>query len=244
MCEIPPIVRDRFRRARSIAVLSGAGVSAESGVPTFREAQTGLWARYAPEDLATPQAFSRNPRMVWEWYQWRRQLVAEAVPNAGHLALAALERQVPSFRVVTQNVDGLHQRAGSTRVVELHGSLFEDRCFREGVVLDRVVESEEPPPRCPQCGGPVRPGVVWFGEPLPAAALAEAEAICRAAEFLLVVGTSALVHPAAGLPARAKAEGAFVLEINPEPTPLTGIADAILRSSAGPALQALREIRS
>lgn len=244
MSEIPPIACERFRLARTIAVLTGAGVSAESGVPTFREAQTGLWARYAPEDLATPQAFSRNPRMVWEWYQWRRQLVTEAVPNAGHLALAAMERRVPTLRVLTQNVDGLHQRAGSSQVVELHGNLFEDRCFREGVVLDRVVESEEPPPRCPHCGGPVRPGVVWFGEPLPASAILEAEKICRAADFLLVVGTSGLVHPAAGLPARAKAAGAFVLEINPEPTPLTEIADASLRSNAVPALQALLEIRS
>jgi NAD-dependent deacetylase len=244
MLELPHMVLERFRRARSVAVLTGAGISAESGVPTFRDAQTGLWARYSPEDLATPQAFARNPRMVWEWYQWRRQLVLEATPNSGHIAIAAMERRIPGFRVLTQNVDGLHQRAGSTQVVELHGNLFVDRCFREGIALDRVIEVAEPPPRCPFCGGPVRPGVVWFGEALSPRVVQEAELVCRTFDVLVVAGTSGLVHPAAGLPSRAKASGAFVIEINPEPTPLSELADASLREAAGPALVALLEARS
>lgn len=244
MREIPQQVLERFRHARSVAVLTGAGISAESGVPTFRDAQTGLWARYSPEDLATSQAFSRNPRMVWEWYQWRRQLVQEAPPNAGHLAIAAMERRIPGFRVLTQNVDGLHQRAGSTQVVELHGNLFVDRCFREGMVLDRVIPSADPPPRCPFCGGPVRPGVVWFGEELSPRVVQEAEAVCRSVDVLLVAGTSGMVYPAAGLPARAKESGAFVIEINPEPTPLSELADASLRETAEPVLVALLESRS
>lgn len=244
MLDLPHMVLERFRLARSVVVLTGAGISAESGVPTFRDAQTGLWARYSPEDLATPQAFSRNPRMVWEWYQWRRQLVREAAPSSGHLAIASMERVVPELRVLTQNVDGLHGRAGSTRVVELHGNLFVDRCFREGIVLDRVIEAPDPPPRCPFCGGPVRPGVVWFGEALPTRAVQEAEAACRSADVFVVAGTSGLVHPAAGLPARAKASGAYVIEINPEPTPLSELVDASLREMAGPVLSALLESRS
>lgn len=244
MLELPQMVLERFRRARSVAVLTGAGISAESGVPTFRDAQTGLWARYSPEDLATSQAFSRNPRMVWEWYQWRRQLVLEAAPNSGHLAIAAMERCIPGFRVVTQNVDGLHQRAGSTQVVELHGNLFVDRCFREGMVLDRVIATAEPPPRCPFCGGPVRPGVVWFGEALSPRVVQEAETVCRGVDVLIVAGTSGMVYPAAGLPARAKESGAFVIEINPEPTVLSELADTSLREMAGPALVALLETRS
>jgi NAD-dependent deacetylase len=243
MLELPHIVRERFRSARSAAVLTGAGISAESGVPTFRDAQTGLWARHSPEDLATPGAFSRNPRMVWEWYQWRRQLVLESLPNAGHLAIASLEGRIPGFRVVTQNVDGLHQRAGSRNVVELHGNLFVDRCFREGIALDRVLETDEPPPRCPSCGGPVRPGVIWFGESLSPEVVREAESICRDVEILLVVGTSGLVHPAAGLPAKAKARGAFVIEINPEPTALSELADVCLREKSATALVALLETR-
>jgi len=235
---------ERFRHARTVAVLTGAGISAESGVPTFRDAQTGLWARYSPEDLATPQAFSRNPRMVWEWYQWRRQLVLEAAPNSGHIAIAAMERRIPGFRVLTQNVDGLHQRAGSTRVVELHGNLFVDRCFREGITLDRVIEATDPPPRCPFCGGPVRPGVVWFGEALSPRVVQEADAVCRSVDVLVIAGTSGLVHPAAGLPSRAKAHGAFVIEINPEPTPLSDLADATVREMAGSALVTLLDALS
>lgn len=241
MPEIPSNLQERLRTANSVAVLSGSGISAESGVPTFRDAQTGMWARYSPEDLATPQAFQRNPRMVWEWYQWRRQLVLEAQPNSGHLAIAAMEARFDGFRLITQNVDGLHQRAGSSRVLELHGNIFRNLCFREGIELDEVVESVEPPPRCPHCGGPARPGVVWFGEALPAKVFEESLRACTQADVLLVVGTSGLVHPAAGLPAHAKAAGAFVVEVNPESTPISGLADVVLRDKAGPALTSLLE---
>jgi NAD-dependent deacetylase len=238
MVELPLELLDRMRRAERVVALTGAGVSAESGVPTFREAQTGLWARYRPEDLATPEAFARNPRMVWQWYAWRRELVRHAEPNAGHLALAALERRIPSFAVVTQNVDGLHQRAGSRKVVELHGNLFADRCFREGETLESVV-SESEPPSCPRCGGPVRPGVVWFGENLPEAAVAETNVLLRGCEILLVAGTSGLVWPAAGMPGLARSLGAWVVEINPESTPVSESAHLVVRTKAAGALARL-----
>lgn len=241
MPEIPSHLVERLHGARSIAVLTGAGISAESGVPTFRDVQNGLWARYAPEDLATPQAFQQNPRVVWEWYRWRRQLVSDVSPNAGHLAIAEMERRAASFHLVTQNVDGLHQRAGSSRVLELHGNIFRNLCFREGVELDSVADEDEAPPRCPRCGGPVRPGVVWFGEPLPRDVFERALRACREADILFVVGTSGLVHPAAGLPAHAKAEGVFLVEVNPEPTPISELADVVLRDQAGSALVAVLE---
>lgn len=231
---------ERLRDARSVVVLTGAGMSAESGVPTFREAQTGLWARYRPEDLATREAFARNPRMVWQWYAWRREVVRHAEPHAGHRALAFLERRIPSFAVVTQNVDGLHQRAGSRRVVELHGNLFVDQCFREGERV-HLENPEGEPPSCPRCGGPVRPGVVWFGESLPAAAVAESEALVGSCDVLLVVGTSGLVWPAAGIPGIARSRGAWVAEIGPESTAVTETAHLSWREKAGPALALLCE---
>lgn len=230
----------RLRDARSVVVLTGAGMSAESGVPTFREAQTGLWARYRPEDLATREAFARNPRMVWQWYAWRREIIRHAEPHQGHLALARLEELLPECAVVTQNVDGLHQRAGSRRVVELHGNIFRDLCFREGgLELPGGLEGE--PPACPRCGGPVRPGVVWFGECLPPQAVAECEALVAGCEVLLVVGTSGLVWPAAGIPGKVRARGAWVAEIGPEPTPIGEVAHLSLREKAGPALARIAE---
>lgn len=231
----------RLRDARSVVVLTGAGMAAESGIPTFREAQTGLWARYRPEDLATPHAFARNPRLVWQWYAWRREIVRHAEPHAGHLALAALEGRIPSFSVVTQNVDGLHQRAGSRRVVEMHGNIFVDRCFREG---DAVVpdDPQGEPPSCPRCGGPVRPGVVWFGESLPEEAVARSNSLLESCDVLLVVGSSGLVWPAAGFPGLARSRGAWVVEINPEPTESSGTAHLALREKAGTALARLAEV--
>jgi len=240
MSELPQELLDRLCSATSVVVLTGAGASAESGVPTFREAQTGLWARYRPEDLATRAAFTRNPRMVWQWYAWRRELVRHAEPHAGHQALVALERHFPSFAIITQNVDGLHQRAGSQRVVELHGNLFENRCFREdGVVVPEDPEGE--PPTCPSCGGPVRPGVVWFGENLPVEALADANALLRSCQILLVAGTSGLVWPAAGLPGLARSLGAWVVEINPEPTLVSESAHLVVRGKAGTTLSRIAE---
>lgn len=203
-----------LRDAGAVVALTGAGVSAESGLPTFREAQTGLWARYRPEDLATPQAFQRNPRLVWEWYEWRRSLVARAEPNAAHLALARMERLAPRFTLVTQNVDGLHRLAGSTRIVELHGDIRTTICSVERTVVESWAETDRVPPPCPRCGAPLRPAVVWFGEALPEGALEEAFAAARECEVLLVVGTSLLVQPAASLVPTALAAGGQVIVVD------------------------------
>jgi NAD-dependent deacetylase len=212
---IPPAFAQRLHDARRVAVLTGAGISAESGIPTFRDALTGLWARYRPEDLATPEAFASHPRLVWEWYAWRREAAQRAEPNAGHLALARLERLVPDLVLVTQNVDGLHQRAGSTRVCELHGNILRTRCSREDVVVRGWADGAEVPPRCPACGAPLRPDVVWFGEPLPSAALQVAWQAASACDLFLSIGTSNLVEPAASLPWLAASAGADVLVVNP-----------------------------
>lgn len=212
--ELPDDLVAALRGARHVAVLTGAGVSAESGIPTFREAQTGLWARFSPEELATPQAFRRNPRLVWEWYAWRRGLVAGAEPNAGHHALARLERLVPRLTLVTQNVDGLHARAGSAGPIELHGSLARSRCVAGCGVFTRWDEAADPPPPCPACGAHLRPDVVWFGEALPRAALERAWAAAEGCDLFLSVGTSGLVEPAASLPRAAYAAGAVVAVIN------------------------------
>jgi len=224
--------------ARSIAVLTGAGMSAESGVPTFRDAMTGLWQRFDPRELATPEAFDRNPSLVWSWYAWRRELVARARPHAGHAALAGIEQCVPDFLLITQNVDGLHRAAGSRRLVELHGNLMRTVCSRERKEV-RTFDPDASPPRCPDCGAPCRPDVVWFGESLPPDALAAADAAACRADVFLSIGTSAEVYPAAALPGRAKAAGATVVEVNPQPTPLSSTADFVLRLTAARAVPAL-----
>ena len=236
---LPPALRECLDAAQRVVVLTGAGVSAESGVPTFRDAQTGLWAQFKAEELATPRAFQRNPRLVWEWYQWRRALVQRAEPNPAHAALAAWERQVPGFHLITQNIDGLHQRAGSRRLLELHGNIHRVKCATEGTVIDTLAESGELPPRCPRCGGLLRPDVVWFEEPMPERETAEAFRLSAACEVFLAVGTSALVYPAAALPHEAQGRGATVVEINLNPTPLTGRADFVLTGAAGVLLPAL-----
>jgi NAD-dependent deacetylase len=228
----------RLRVARSVLALTGAGVSAESGVPTFR-GPGGLWRQYRFEDLATPQAFARDPKLVWEWYAWRRDTIAGLSPNAAHVALAAMERRLPGFCLATQNVDGLHAAAGSRRVLELHGSLWRLRCVECGHAADdRRVPLPELPPRC-ACGKLLRPDVTWFGEMLPEAAVAEAVAAARSAEVVLVIGSSQLVYPAAGLPEVAQARGAFVIEVNTEDTPLTPSADVALRGTAAELVPAL-----
>jgi NAD-dependent deacetylase len=236
---IPAKLITCLRSARRVAVLTGAGISAESGVPTFREAQTGLWARYNPEELATPEAFRRNPRLVWEWYAWRRERVRQAEPNPGHLALVDMERRIADFTLITQNVDGLHRRAGSHRILELHGNLFRAKCFDEDQPVERESDGDEVPPRCPRCGGLLRPDVVWFGEMLPAGALRAAEHAAAAAEIFFSIGTSALVYPAADLPLAALAAGATVVEINPRPTPLSPRVTFSLNGPAGSVLPAL-----
>ena len=219
--------------AQRITVLTGAGVSAESGVPTFRDAQTGLWAKFKPEELATPGAFRREPRLVWEWYAWRRDLVAKANPNPAHIALVEWEKRIPSFTLITQNVDDLHRRAGSRNVIELHGNITRTKCFDENVVVKNWPDTAEIPPRCPRCGGFLRPDVVWFGETMPEEETARAFAASAQCDIFLSIGTSAVVHPAASLPFHALEHGATVIEINPDPTPLTDEANYVLTGAAG-----------
>lgn len=238
---IPMSLAAHVRAARHVVALTGAGISAESGVPTFRDAQTGLWARYRPEELATPDAFMRDPRMVWEWYEWRRALVAKAAPNAGHFALAAMEERVPRFTLITQNVDGLHRAAGSRNVIELHGNIRRTRCYDRSHQVERWDETGEVPPRCPACGSLLRPDVVWFGERLPESALAQALSATASCDVFLCVGTSAVVEPAASMPFAALQSGAVVVEINPRPTPLTSRAHHALTAPAGLALPRLVE---
>jgi NAD-dependent deacetylase len=212
--ELPAALVTALRGARHVAVLTGAGVSAESGIPTFRDALTGLWASYRPEDLATPTAFRRNPRMVWAWYRMRRLEIARKEPNPGHHALVRLEALVPRFTLITQNVDGLHARAGSRDVVELHGNIARVKCADCDLVADRFEDTDEVP-RCSSCGGLLRPDVVWFGEILPAAAYERAERAANDADVFLSVGTSNLVEPAASLPWIAAGHGARVAIVNP-----------------------------
>ena len=212
--QLPASVHDALLRARHVAVLTGAGISAESGIPTFRDALTGLWSRFRAEELATPEAFARDPALVWSWYRWRRERVLAAEPNAGHRALVELASRVSRLTLITQNVDGLHQRAGSRGVIELHGSILRARCTREETTVDAWEEREPGPPSCPSCGAPLRPDVVWFGEMLPEAALTAAWEAAGTCDVLLSVGTSNLVEPAASLPWLAAGRGATVIVIN------------------------------
>lgn len=232
---IPADLTEELRRSNNVVALTGSGISAESGVPTFREAQTGLWERYDPQELATPEAFFRDPDLVWSWYAWRRELVREAEPNPAHAALAELERRVPRFTLVTQNVDGLHRRAGSENVVELHGNILRTLCSSEMLTVEPG-ERAEGTPVCPNCGAPLRPGVVWFGEALPEDEILAASRAARESDLFLSIGTSGLVYPAAALPYDARNAGATVVEINPDHTPLTDVADFRLRGKAGEVL--------
>lgn len=220
-------------RAERVAVLTGAGISAESGVPTFRGAN-GLWRQYRAETLATPEAFDRDPALVWQWYDWRRGLIAAVQPNAGHRVLAGWEGIFGDFTVITQNVDGLHRKAGSQNVLELHGNIWRTRCTRERIVRDN---NETPlraiPPLCPSCGALLRPDIVWFGESLDPLTLDRAFAAASACQAMLVVGTSSVVQPAASLPIHAARAGAKLIEINPERTPLSSEADLFLQGKAG-----------
>ena len=229
----------RIRAARTITIVTGAGVSAASGVPTFRGAG-GLWWSVRAEDLATPEAFRRDPTLVWEWYDWRRSLIAACVPNAAHEVLARWSVR-DGVTLITQNVDGLHERAGSRDVVRMHGSIWQLRCAA-GCGLeawdDRRVPLPALPPLCPRCGGHARPGVVWFGEAIDIHVLNRC-LLATACEIFLSIGTSSIVHPAAGLIARAKAQGAYTVEINPEPTAMAPYLDAAVPLPAEQALPAL-----
>lgn len=237
--EIPEALIDILSRSERVAVLTGAGISAESGVPTFRDAQTGLWAKYRAEELATPQAFYRNPKLVWEWYTWRRNLIAEAKPNPGHRSLVIMEKRVPNFKLITQNVDGLHQLAGSEDVIELHGNINRNKCTRDGSIQIPDPGKEDIPPRCPICGAQLRPDVVWFGESLPEACLKRAWNAARNCQVFFSIGTSAVVQPAASLPLVAQECGAVVIEINPQETALSHQAEYTI---AGPAGMVLPEL--
>jgi len=222
---------------KSLVVLTGAGVSAESGVPTFR-GEAGLWRTYRAEDLATPTAFHRDPKLVWEFYAWRRGLIAACQPNQAHLLLAEIEKQSTDFTLITQNVDGLHTAAGSRKVLEIHGSIWRMRCTScRHRWDDKKPALEELPPRCPACGEMARPDVVWFGENLNIQVLeCTYDAVLRA-HMMLVIGTSGFIHPAADLPQLFKTHGGTLIEINTEETPISGIADKIYRSQATIGLQ-------
>lgn len=228
----------------SLVTLTGAGVSAESGVPTFR-GPDGLWRQFRAEDLATPEAFARNPKLVWEWYDWRRQKIHSVEPNPAHLVIAKWEKYFPSFVLVTQNVDGLHEKAGSTRILELHGNIWKMRCIKEGKVFEnRQVPLNQIPPLCPNCRSLLRPHVVWFGETLPSEVFEAAWEACYRSRVMMVIGTSAWVQPAASLPLIAQQNGAQIIEINLEPTPLSSYADYTIYGKAGEILPLIDQLLS
>ena len=236
--DFPSSLITSLQNSQRIVALTGAGISAESGLATFRDAQTGLWSKFRPEELATAEAFRRNPKLVWDWYRWRREQALKAKPNPGHLALVEIEKRAPEFLLVTQNVDGLHARAGSKRIVELHGNLHRFRCFENNCASDNFdVENG----RCRSCGGNLRPDIVWFGEMLPADGLESAVAAAEKCDVFFSIGTSSVVYPAADLWRRAKEGDAIVIEINKDPTPLTPLADHSFLGKAGEILPALVE---
>lgn len=241
MTDAVSALRQTLEESRSVVVLTGAGISAESGIPTFRGAD-GLWRKFSAEELATPEAFGRDPRLVWEWYDWRRGIIDKAQPNPGHVALAELERRQASpgtFTLITQNVDGLHDRAGSRNLVKLHGDIWLVRCVGCGAVeRNEQVPLDPLPPRCP-CGAMLRPGVVWFGESLPVGEWERALEATSRSQLLMVIGTSSTVYPAAGLAEAARDSGAKVAVVNPEPTAVDGLADWVLRGPSGKILPRL-----
>lgn len=228
-----------LRKAERIAALTGAGVSQESGLRTFREAQTGLWSQYKPTDLASPEAFERDPKTVWDWYAWRREAIKGVRPNPGHYALVDMAHHTPDFSLITQNVDGLHRMAGSPRLIELHGNLQRVKCSSCGQQAEAWEEADGEVPRCESCGSMLRPDVVWFGESLPRSELEAAVEAARTCDIFFSIGTSGLVQPAASLAYAARNRGAVVVEINAEPTPLTEKVDFPFHGSSGEILPAL-----
>ena len=219
--------------ASRVVVLTGAGVSQESGLRTFRDAQTGLWAQYKPEDLASPEAFERDPKLVWDWYAWRREAIKGVRPNPGHYALVEMEQKIPDFTLITQNVDGLHRFAGNQNVLELHGNIQKVRCSECGMFTETWVDDPDSVPTCSSCGGLLRPDVVWFGEPLPRGELEAAVKASRACQVFFSIGTSGVVQPAASLAHAARNNGSIVVEINAEPTPLTPKVDFAFHGKSG-----------
>jgi NAD-dependent deacetylase len=241
MINIPEELVGFLRKAERVAALTGAGVSQESGLRTFRDAQTGLWSQYKPTDLASPEAYERDPKLVWEWYAWRREAIKGVRPNPGHYALVDMAQHIPDFTLITQNVDGLHRMAGSPRVVELHGNLQRVKCASCGQQAEEWEDAQDEVPRCNVCGGLLRPDVVWFGESLPRAALEIAVEAARACHVFFSIGTSGIVQPAASLAFAAHNKGAVVVEINAEPTPLTPKVDFALHGKSGEIMPALVE---
>jgi NAD-dependent protein deacetylase/lipoamidase len=232
----------RLVLAHSVVAFTGAGISAESGVPTFRGAD-GLWQRMRPEELASMEGFLKNPSLVWEWYAHRRRIIQDVRPNPGHQALVEFEKMFPVFAVITQNIDNLHRRAGSRTVYELHGNIERNYCLACGSPCRNTeVVLADGRPSCVRCGGLIRPDVVWFGEVLPEDEWDGSVRVARSAEVFLSVGTSAVVYPAASLPMIAKHQGAFLVEVNPEPTALTDSADEFLRGPAGVILPELLDL--
>lgn len=235
------LVVDWIIAAKKVVILTGAGVSKESGVPTFREAQTGLWQKYDPHELATPQGFLKDPKLVWSWYDWRRKLVMDVEPNPGHHALAELEQCLPAtteFSLITQNVDDLHRRAGTKNPIHMHGSILAFKCFDRGHAQSDVPFGLKEPPKC-ECGSLVRPDVVWFGEALDEEILKESYSNAASCDLMFVVGTSGLVQPAASLPYLVKQRQKKVVEVNPDSTPISEIADASLCGPSGEVLPKL-----
>lgn len=242
MIDLPEKLIQKLQTAGNIVFFTGAGISAESGVPTFR-GKDGIWNKLKPEELANFDAFLRNTDMVWEWYQYRRKIVREAQPNKGHLAIAEFENFYPNVTVVTQNVDNLHRRAGSSKIYELHGNIERNYCIDCGKEFNdiEINESEKAAPRCDKCGGLIRPDVVWFGELLPEEEFANSEKEASKSDICFVVGTSAVVYPAAYIPFTALQTGSYLVEINIEPTDFTGHANHSIFGEAGKVLPQLLE---
>lgn len=235
----PKEVIAKLKQVKSCVVLTGAGVSAESGVPTFRDALTGTWSNFNVEEFATPEAFRKDPKKVWDWYEYRRGLLKDIKPNPGHFAIAEMEKIFPDFWLITQNIDGLHQRAGNKNVLEIHGNICRNKCFEENTIIDDIGDSKETPPRCPNCGGYVRPDVVWFHEPLPEYEMEKSVEVSSQCDLFIVAGTSAVVFPAAELPIIAKRSGAYVIETNIEKTSISTQIDATILGKSGRTLPEL-----
>ncbi len=239
MMNFPAELISFLQKTERLVALTGAGASQESGLRTFRDAQTGLWAQYKPTELASPEAFARDPKLVWDWYAWRREAIKGVRPNPGHDALVEMEKRVPTFTLITQNVDGLHRFAGSKNVLELHGNIQKVRCADCRTFTETWGDDSESVPRCEKCGGLLRPDVVWFGEALPRAELESAVEAARTCQIFFSIGTSGVVQPAASLAHAARNKGAVIVEINAEQTPLTYKTDYFFEGKSGEILPEL-----
>ena len=231
--DILELLVNKLKGKQRVVVFTGAGVSAESGIPTFRDELDGIWSQFSVYDVASVLGFTYDPKLVWEWHAQLRKTILEAEPNRAHQSIALMETLVPEFTLITQNIDGLHQRAGSTNVIELHGNIHRTRCFDEDVIIDKWTDTNEVPPRCPNCGGPLRPDVVWLGEALAEDSYSRAKEAVRNCTLLFSIGTSSLVYPAAVFPFEAADRGATVVQINPNPTELDQATPYTLRGKAG-----------